>query len=219
MDFALAGAGRLAWLQCGGEVEASNEHRNQDPVMSTWNGMHWRVERHTAKGFANHHDFNPCGLSLDELSIDTLRLLAVDAVQKANSGHPGAPLGCAPIAYLLFHKLMKHNPANSQMGRPRPLCALQRPRLGAALFHAVSLRLQRHARRSEELPPVALADAGPSRVRRHRRRGSDHRPAGSGHRHGRGHGHCGEAPGRRLQPARLRGGRITTPMRCWATAT
>jgi transketolase len=50
---------------------------------------------------------------LAQLSIDTLRLLAVDAVQKANSGHPGAPLGCAPIAYLLFHKLLKHNPANS----------------------------------------------------------------------------------------------------------
>jgi transketolase len=53
-------------------------------------------------------------LSLDQLSIDTLRLLAVDAVQKANSGHPGAPLGCAPIAYLLFHKLLKHNPAHSK---------------------------------------------------------------------------------------------------------
>ncbi len=51
-------------------------------------------------------------ITLDQLSIDTLRLLAVDAVQKANSGHPGAPLGCAPIAYLLFHKLMKHNPAH-----------------------------------------------------------------------------------------------------------
>jgi transketolase len=43
-----------------------------------------------------------------------LRLLAVDAVEKAKSGHPGAPLGCAPIAYLLFHKLMKHNPAHSK---------------------------------------------------------------------------------------------------------
>src|ERR1700722_1194939 len=53
-------------------------------------------------------------LSLDELSIDTLRLLAVDAVEKAKSGHPGAPLGCAPIAYLLFHKIMKHNPAHSK---------------------------------------------------------------------------------------------------------
>jgi transketolase len=53
-------------------------------------------------------------LSLDELSIDTLRLLAVDTVEKAKSGHPGAPLGCAPIAYLLFHKLMKHNPAHAK---------------------------------------------------------------------------------------------------------
>ena len=52
--------------------------------------------------------------SLDQLSIDTLRLLAVDTVEKAKSGHPGAPLGCAPIAYLLFHKLMKHNPANAK---------------------------------------------------------------------------------------------------------
>jgi transketolase len=53
-------------------------------------------------------------LSLDQLSIDTLRLLAVDEVEKAKSGHPGAPLGDAPIAYLLFHKLMKHNPAHSK---------------------------------------------------------------------------------------------------------
>jgi transketolase len=52
--------------------------------------------------------------TLDQLSIDTLRLLAVDTVQKANSGHPGAPLGCAPMAYLLFHKLMKHNPKHAK---------------------------------------------------------------------------------------------------------
>src|ERR1035441_6998715 len=53
-------------------------------------------------------------LALDELSIDTLRLLSVDTVEKAKSGHPGAPLGCSPIAYLLFHKLMKHNPAHAR---------------------------------------------------------------------------------------------------------
>src|ERR1017187_7234889 len=52
--------------------------------------------------------------ALDQLSIDTLRLLAVDTVEKAKSGPPGAPLGCAPIAYLLFQKLMKHNPAHSK---------------------------------------------------------------------------------------------------------
>ncbi|HVW76954.1 MAG TPA: transketolase [Alloacidobacterium sp.] len=50
---------------------------------------------------------------IDQLSINALRFLAVDAVDKANSGHPGAPLGDAPIAYLLFHKYMRHNPANS----------------------------------------------------------------------------------------------------------
>ncbi len=49
---------------------------------------------------------------LDQLSINALRFLAVDAVQKANSGHPGAPLACAPIAYLLYHKLMKHDPSD-----------------------------------------------------------------------------------------------------------
>ena len=49
---------------------------------------------------------------LDQLSINTLRFLAVDQVEKAKSGHPGAPLGCAPIAYLLYHKLMKYNPTD-----------------------------------------------------------------------------------------------------------
>ncbi|MGH9589374.1 MAG: transketolase, partial [Terracidiphilus sp.] len=53
-------------------------------------------------------------LSLDQLSIDTLRMLALDAVEKAKSGHPGAPLGCAPIAYLLYHQIMRHNPANAK---------------------------------------------------------------------------------------------------------
>ncbi len=47
---------------------------------------------------------------IDQISINTLRLLAVDAVERAKNGHPGAPLGCAPIAYLLHHKFMKHDP-------------------------------------------------------------------------------------------------------------
>ncbi|HKB87662.1 MAG TPA: transketolase [Ignavibacteriaceae bacterium] len=46
------------------------------------------------------------------LSINTLRFLSVDAVQKANSGHPGMPMGCAPIAYVLYSKYLKHNPEN-----------------------------------------------------------------------------------------------------------
>ncbi len=49
---------------------------------------------------------------LDELCINTIRFLAVDAVQKANSGHPGAPLGAAPMAYVLWDRFLKHNPAD-----------------------------------------------------------------------------------------------------------
>lgn len=45
-------------------------------------------------------------------SINTIRFLAIDGVQKANSGHPGMPMGCAPFAYHLYKNIMKHNPAN-----------------------------------------------------------------------------------------------------------
>jgi transketolase len=50
--------------------------------------------------------------SLDQQCVDTLRFLAVDMVQKANSGHPGLPLGAAPMAYALWAWHLKHNPAN-----------------------------------------------------------------------------------------------------------
>jgi len=49
---------------------------------------------------------------LDELAINTIRTLTMDAVQKANSGHPGTPMALAPIAHLLYQKVMRHNPAN-----------------------------------------------------------------------------------------------------------
>jgi transketolase len=47
---------------------------------------------------------------LDELCIDTIRTLSMDAVQKANSGHPGTPMALAPIAYVLYARIMRHNP-------------------------------------------------------------------------------------------------------------
>jgi transketolase len=49
---------------------------------------------------------------LDRLCVNTIRALAVDTVLKANSGHPGLPLGAAPVGYSLFARAMKHNPAN-----------------------------------------------------------------------------------------------------------
>ena len=49
---------------------------------------------------------------LDQLCINTIRTLAIDAVQKANSGHPGLPLGAAPMAYVLWTRFLRHNPKN-----------------------------------------------------------------------------------------------------------
>ena len=49
-------------------------------------------------------------ISIDELSVNTIRLLSVDMVQKANSGHPGLPLGAAPMAYVLWSRFLRFNP-------------------------------------------------------------------------------------------------------------
>src|SRR5438874_9147333 len=51
---------------------------------------------------------------LDQLSINTIRTLAMDAVQKANSGHPGTPMALAPVAYVLWERYLRHNPRNPQ---------------------------------------------------------------------------------------------------------
>ena len=50
--------------------------------------------------------------SLDILSINTIRFLAIDAVEQAKSGHPGLPLGAAPMAYVLWDRFLRHNPGN-----------------------------------------------------------------------------------------------------------
>ncbi|HYP59046.1 MAG TPA: transketolase [Thermomicrobiales bacterium] len=51
---------------------------------------------------------------LEALSIDTIKMLSVDAVQKANSGHPGLPMGAAAMAYVLWTEYLKHNPKNDE---------------------------------------------------------------------------------------------------------
>ena len=57
---------------------------------------------------------------LDQLCINSIRVLAIDAVQRANSGHPGMPMGMAPAAYLLFTRYIRHNPRNPHWyGRDR----------------------------------------------------------------------------------------------------
>src|SRR5579871_616030 len=51
-------------------------------------------------------------VNLENLCINTIRILSADAVQNANSGHPGMPMGAAAMAYTLWTKFLKHNPAD-----------------------------------------------------------------------------------------------------------
>jgi transketolase len=51
---------------------------------------------------------------LDRLAIDTIRTLSIDGVQQANSGHPGAPMGAAPMAYVLWTKFLRHAPTHPE---------------------------------------------------------------------------------------------------------
>ena len=73
---------------------------------------------------------------------NAIRALSMDAVQQANSGHPGAPMGMADIAEVLWRDYLKHNPA-TRMGGSRPLRAVERPRLDAAVFAAAPDRATR----------------------------------------------------------------------------
>ena len=134
-------------------------------------------------------------LSLDQLSIDTLRLLAVDGVEKANSGHPGAPLGDAPISYLLFHKLMKHNPAHSKWAdRDRSCCRTGMRRCcstGHCFFAGYKVTLDD----LKSFQAVGIEDAGASGIRIDRWRGGDDRAPGTRIRNGCGDGHGREALG------------------------
>ena len=44
--------------------------------------------------------------------VNAIRFLSIDGVEKANSGHPGLPMGCAPMSYVVWNECMKHNPGN-----------------------------------------------------------------------------------------------------------
>ena len=99
---------------------------------------------------------------LDELSINALRFLAVDAVEKAKSGHPGAPLGDAPMAYLLFHKIMRHNPANARWSNRDRFRFVEWTCLRDVVFRPAPDRIQDLHRRSEAVSTMGFHYAGPS---------------------------------------------------------
>ena len=135
---------------------------------------------------------------LDELSVNTLRFLSVDAVQKANSGHPGLPLGAAPMAYVLWTRFLKHHPANPQwFDRDRFVLSAGH---GSALLYSL-LHMTGYALPMAQLQQFrqwGSITPGHPETKPHARRGSDHRAAGTRLRQWRRHGHRGGQPGRDL---------------------
>src|ERR687892_287724 len=74
-------------------------------------------EEHTDVA-ANHHALN--WSDLDKRAVDTVRVLAMDAVEKSGNGHPGTAMSLAPAAYLLFNRVMRHDPTDPDwIGRDR----------------------------------------------------------------------------------------------------
>ena len=66
--------------------------------------------------------------SLDELCVNTLRTLSIDAVQQANSGHPGLPMGAAPMAYVLWQRHLRHDPSDGRDRMRLPTQSARRAR-------------------------------------------------------------------------------------------
>src|SRR4029077_10251473 len=69
---------------------------------------------HAAASYHHARFRSPMTTDLQALAINTIRTLAIDAIQNANSGHPGLPMGCAPMAYALWQRHLKHDPRAPQ---------------------------------------------------------------------------------------------------------
>ena len=106
---------------------------------------------------------------LDERAVDTVRVLAADAVQKVGNGHPGTAMSLAPAAYLLFQQLMRHDPSDPHWLGPRPVRALLRALQPDPVHPALPVRLRPGARRPQGAAHLGLADPRPPGVQAHRR--------------------------------------------------
>ena len=152
------------------------------------------------------------------LMANAIRALAMDAVQQANSGHPGAPMGMAEIAVALWGRHLRHNPANPHWAN--------RDRFVLSNGHASMLLYALLHLTGYDLPMSELRNfrqlhsktAGPPRGRPHAGRRDHHRPARPGPDQCGRHGAGREAAGAGVQPRRPRASSTTTPTSSSATA-
>ena len=154
-----------------------------------------------------------------QLSVNTIRTLAIDAIEKAGSGHPGLPMAMAPLAYLLYAEVMDHDP-KAPMWPDRDRFVLSAGH-GSMLLYA-TLHLAGYdlgARRAQALPPVGVAHAGPPRARphpRHAGRRGHHRAARPGLRQ---RGRHGASPSASCASTSAARSRTTASTRSSPTAT
>ncbi len=135
------------------------------------------------------------GKQLDALCINTIRTLAMDAVQKANSGHPGAPMALAPVAYILWQQFLRYDPADPVWPN-RDRFVLSNGHASMLLYAMLYLaevrginpeyerlgEFARHSGRHQKIPPARQQDSRTSRISLDRRCGNHHRPARPGRR-------------------------------------
>ena len=171
----------------------------------------------------------PTATDIDTLCINTIRTLSIDAIQKANSGHPGTPMAMAPVAYTLWQRFLRFDPSDPIWpNRDRfVLSAGHASMLLYSLLHLANVRAVDPDYETLGEPSVSLDDiksfrqldshaAGPSRVPPDLRGRDDDRSAGSGRRDERRDG------GRRQVaegPFRRRAVRLRRLRRSAATAT
>ncbi len=156
------------------------------------------------------------GKQLDTLCINTIRTLAMDAVQQANSGHPGAPMALAPVTYCLWQQFLRYDPADP-IWPNRDRFVLSNGHASMLLYAMLYLaqvrgvnpevrapgRIRGLAGRHQEISPARQQDSRTSRISLDRRRRNHHRPARPGRGQQRRHGDCRQVAGGAFQPARL----------------
>src|SRR4030042_5640854 len=88
--------------------------QNSKRMQASWERRRWPYIRlGRRRGTMNKPPLSaPMSFALDRLCINTIRFLSIDAIQKANSGHPGMPMGAAPMAYVLWTRFLRHNPSH-----------------------------------------------------------------------------------------------------------
>ena len=164
-------------------------------------------------------DINLAQTELEQLCINSIRVLAIDAVQKANSGHPGMPMGMAPAAYLLWTRFMRYNPANPRwLGRDRfVLSAGHGSMLLYALLYLTGYDLPLDE--IETLSPARQPHARSSGVRSHARRRDHYRAARPGLRQWGRDGDRGQASGGAIRARRIGDGSGLFDHRIFAIAS